>query len=154
LEKLFKGRHFERDIIVLCMRWQLSYKLSSRDLVEIMAERGLAVSHTTIMRWVQRFVPAFKQRWNHYARMTGCSWRDARQLCARLCRSCRRNLPGHKSKKLIFSRKTNVARESANDTASGPCGAKITRICRQIWPSGLNWRTRLSHLYTMIDDGA
>jgi transposase-like protein len=37
----------------------------------MMAERGLAVSHTTIMRWVQRFVPTFEKRWNRYACMTG-----------------------------------------------------------------------------------
>jgi hypothetical protein len=70
LEKLFKGRHFERDIIVVCVRWYLRYKLSFRDLVEMMEERGPALSHTTIMRWVQRFVPAFEKRWNRYARMT------------------------------------------------------------------------------------
>jgi transposase-like protein len=75
LEELFKGRHFERDIIVLCVRWYLRYKLSYRDLVEMMAERGLVVAHTTIMRWVQRFVPAFEKRWNRYACMTGRSWR-------------------------------------------------------------------------------
>jgi len=75
LEKLFKGRHFERDIIVLCIRWYLRYKLSYRDLVEMKAERGVTVSHTTIMRWVQRFVPTFEKRWNRYARMIGRSWR-------------------------------------------------------------------------------
>jgi transposase-like protein len=75
LEKLFKGRHFEQEIIVLCVRWYLRYKLSYRDLVEMMAERGLAVSHTTIMRWVQRFVPVFEKCWNRYARMSGRSWR-------------------------------------------------------------------------------
>jgi len=48
LEKLFKGRHFERDIFVLCIRWYLRCKLGYRDLVEMMAERGLAVGHTTI----------------------------------------------------------------------------------------------------------
>ena len=47
--ELFKGRHFELDIIVLCVRWYLRYKLSYRDLAEMMAERGLEVSHTTIM---------------------------------------------------------------------------------------------------------
>src|SRR2546426_12535751 len=30
---LFKGRHFDREIIVLCVRWYLSFKLSARDLV-------------------------------------------------------------------------------------------------------------------------
>ena len=61
LEELFKGRHFEREIIVLCVRWYLRFKLSFRDLVEMMADRGLAVAHTTIMRWVQRFVPEFER---------------------------------------------------------------------------------------------
>jgi transposase-like protein len=74
-EELFKGRHFERDIIILCVRWYLRYKLSYRDLVEMMAERGLAVAHTTILRWVQRFVPECEKRWNCYARPTGRSWR-------------------------------------------------------------------------------
>jgi transposase-like protein len=75
LEELFKGRHFEREFIVLCVRWYLRYKLSYRDLVEMMAERGLDVAHTTILRWVQRFVPEFEKRWNRYACKTGRSWR-------------------------------------------------------------------------------
>jgi enoyl-CoA hydratase/carnithine racemase len=32
-------------------------------MVEMMAERGLALAHTTIMRWVRRFVPEFEKRW-------------------------------------------------------------------------------------------
>ena len=40
-----------------------------------MAERGVRVSHTTILRWVQRFVPAFEKRWTCYARPVGTSWR-------------------------------------------------------------------------------
>ena len=75
MEELFKGRHFEREIIILCVRWYLRYKLSYRDLVEMMAERGLPITHTTIMRWVQRYVPEFEKRWNRYARMAGQSWR-------------------------------------------------------------------------------
>jgi transposase-like protein len=53
---LFKGRHFDQQVIILCVRWYLSYKLSSRDLVNIMGERGIELSHTTILRWVQRYV--------------------------------------------------------------------------------------------------
>ena len=40
IDDLFKGRHFDREIIILCVRWYLRYKLSFRDLVEMMAERG------------------------------------------------------------------------------------------------------------------
>ena len=45
VEWLFSGRHFDREIIVLCVRWYLRYKLSLRDLVEMMGERGASLSH-------------------------------------------------------------------------------------------------------------
>ena len=48
LDELFERRHFDREIIVLCVRWYLRFKLSFRDLVEMMAERGLSMAHTTI----------------------------------------------------------------------------------------------------------
>ena len=38
---LFKGRHFEARMIVLCVRWYLRFGLSFRDLEEMMAERSL-----------------------------------------------------------------------------------------------------------------
>ena len=72
---LFKGRHFDREIIVLCVRWYVTYKVSSRDLVQMMAERGIGVTHTTILRWVQRFVPEFEKHWSQYSRPVGRSWR-------------------------------------------------------------------------------
>jgi len=74
-QELFKGRHFDREIIVLCVRWYLTFKLSSRDLVQMMAERGITLTHTTILRWVQRYVPEFEKRWSRYARPVGDSWR-------------------------------------------------------------------------------
>src|SRR3981081_4049328 len=74
-EALFKGRQFDQEIIVLCVRWYLRYKLSTRDLVETMAERGVVLVHTTILRWVQRYVPEFEKRWSQYARPVGGSRR-------------------------------------------------------------------------------
>ena len=53
--EIFKWRHFIPEIILLCVRWYLSYRLSYRDLVEMMAERGLKIAHTTILRWVFKF---------------------------------------------------------------------------------------------------
>ena len=75
LDELFEGRHFDREIIVLCVRWYLRFKLSFRDLVEMMTERGLLMAHTTIMRWVHHYVPEFERRWNRFARSVGPSWR-------------------------------------------------------------------------------
>ena len=45
-----RGRHFDQEIVVLCVRWYLSFKLSYRDLVAMMAERGIDLAHTTILR--------------------------------------------------------------------------------------------------------
>ena len=68
-------RQFDTEIIVLCVRWYITYRLSYRDLVAMMAERGVIISHTTIMRWVIRYVPEFEKRWNRFARSIGSSWR-------------------------------------------------------------------------------
>ena len=75
IKDLFARRHFDREVIILCVRWYLCYKLSFRDSVEMMAERGLHLSHTTIMRWVQRYAPEFEKRWTRFARKVGRSWR-------------------------------------------------------------------------------
>ena len=45
---LFKGRHFEPEIIILCVRHYLGFALSYRNLEELMAERNLSVDHVTI----------------------------------------------------------------------------------------------------------
>jgi transposase-like protein len=66
---------FDQEIIILRVRWYLAFKLSSRDLVQMMAERGILLAHTTILRWVQRYVPDFEKRWQAYARPVGDSWR-------------------------------------------------------------------------------
>ena len=75
LDALFKYRHFDRQIIILCVRWYVSYKLSYRDLVEMMADRGVELTHTTVLHWVQRFMPESEKRWMRFARPVGKSWR-------------------------------------------------------------------------------
>jgi transposase-like protein len=75
VEELFKGRHFDRGVLILRVRWYLRFKPSLRDLVEMMAERGLSIAHTTIMRWVQRCAPEFEKRRRRFARAVGRSWR-------------------------------------------------------------------------------
>ena len=75
VEALFKGRHFDGQIIILCVSWYTSFKLSLRDLVIMMADRGITLAHTTILRWVQRYLPEFERRWSRYGRPVGGSWR-------------------------------------------------------------------------------
>ena len=74
-DHLFKRHRFDRLVMLLCVRWYVSYKLSYRDLVEMMAERGLNLAHTTIMRWVLKLLPTLEKRFRKYARPVGRSWR-------------------------------------------------------------------------------
>ena len=39
------------------------------------AERGIDLAHTTLMRWVQHYVPKFAKHWQRYARPVERSWR-------------------------------------------------------------------------------
>jgi transposase-like protein len=71
----FKWRHFEAEIILVCVRWYLRYALSYRNLEELMGERGLSVDHTTIYRWVQRYAPELEKRCRPHLRRTTDSWR-------------------------------------------------------------------------------
>ena len=72
---LFRGRHFQDVMIILCVRWYLRYSLSYRDLEEMMMERGLSVDHVTIWRWVQRYAPILNQRLGRERRHPNRSWR-------------------------------------------------------------------------------
>jgi IS6 family transposase len=71
----FKWRHFEGQIILLCVRWYRRYCLSYRDLEKMMAERGLGVDHTTIYRWVQQYAPELEKRCKPHLKCTNDSWR-------------------------------------------------------------------------------
>ena len=74
-DPIYRGRRFSAETIETCVRWYITYRLSYRDLVAMMAEQGIVVSHTTIMRWVLRYVPEYERRWSRYARAPGSSWR-------------------------------------------------------------------------------
>lgn len=72
----FRWRHFEKPIILLVVRWYLSYPLSYRDLEEMMLERGIQVDHSTINRWVIHYAPLLEEEFRKkFKRQTGISWR-------------------------------------------------------------------------------
>ena len=71
----FKWRHYEDEIILLCVRWYCRFQLSYRDLEEIMQERGLTVDHSTIFRWVQRYAPEINKRIRPHLKLSGTSYR-------------------------------------------------------------------------------
>lgn len=74
-DAIYRRRRFSAEIIELCVRWYVTYRLSYRDLAEMMADRGVLVTHTTIMRWVFRYVPEYERRWARFATPVGTSWR-------------------------------------------------------------------------------
>ncbi|MDF2966064.1 MAG: transposase, partial [Rickettsiaceae bacterium] len=59
-------RHYEGEIILLCVRWYLRYRLSYRNLAEMMNERGLHIAPSTIYRWVQHFAPQLQRKVSYF----------------------------------------------------------------------------------------
>ena len=71
----FKGSHFERDVILWGVRWYVAYPISYRQLEEMMDERGVEVDHSTLNRWVLKYVPLLETRLCARKRSVGSSWR-------------------------------------------------------------------------------
>ena len=71
----FKWRHYQPEIIMLCVRWYLRFSLSYRDLEEMMVERGLHIDHTTSYRWVQHYAPQLEKRVRAELKQTNDSWK-------------------------------------------------------------------------------
>jgi transposase-like protein len=71
---LFRKRKFEPEVIVTCVRGYLRFGLSLRDLEELMAERGLAVDHTSIWRWVQAYAPEVYRRLRGEIKRKSSTW--------------------------------------------------------------------------------
>src|SRR3954467_10065631 len=57
----FKGRHFGATLILQAVSWYLRYLLSYRDIEELFRERGLAVDHATLNRWVLGYAPLIER---------------------------------------------------------------------------------------------
>jgi len=71
----FKGSHFEKAIILWGVRWYVAYPISYRQLEEMMGERGVAVDHSTLNRWVIRYVPEVEKQFRRRQHPVGRSWR-------------------------------------------------------------------------------
>ena len=70
----FKWKHYEGEIILLNVKWYLKYALSYRNLEEMMAERGVEVDHTSIVRRVHHS-PEMEKKIRKHLRPTNNSWR-------------------------------------------------------------------------------
>jgi putative transposase len=71
----FKGSHFEREVILWGVRWYVAYPISYRQLEEMMQERGVEVDHSTLNRWVLKYVPLLDKQFRACKRLVGSSWR-------------------------------------------------------------------------------
>ena len=55
MEISFKWKHFQKEMILMAVRWYVAYALSYRNIEELMAERGSAVDHSTLNHWVIQY---------------------------------------------------------------------------------------------------
>jgi putative transposase len=72
---LFNNLQFPTDIVLLSVLWRLRYKLSFRDVAELLLQRGFEVSHETIRAWEFRFAPMVSENLRTRRRSkAGVSW--------------------------------------------------------------------------------
>ena len=71
----FKGAHFPQEIILTGVRWYVAYPLSYRHVEELMEERGVAVDHATVQRWVVKYSPRLEEAFHRRKRPVWISWR-------------------------------------------------------------------------------
>ncbi|WP_024904320.1 IS6 family transposase [Robbsia andropogonis] len=56
---IYRGHRFPPAIIGLAVRWYFRFLLSSRDMDELLLERGVIVSYESIRRWCDKFGARF-----------------------------------------------------------------------------------------------
>jgi transposase, IS6 family len=71
----FKWRQFAGEVILWAVWWYCRYGISYRELEEMLGKRGVAVDHTTLYRWVQRYAPELDKRSAWYRSRLSFSWR-------------------------------------------------------------------------------
>jgi transposase-like protein len=70
----FSGYRWPAEVILMAVRWYLAYPLSSRQVLELLAERGIDVSHRTVLNWVQAFGPQIAAQVRRSRRPVGKRW--------------------------------------------------------------------------------
>ncbi len=57
------------------IRWKLAYPLSYRDIEEMMSERGVAVDHSSVQKWVVKYSLQLEQSFRKRKQVVCSSWR-------------------------------------------------------------------------------
>jgi IS6 family transposase len=163
----FAGSRFPSEVIVLAVRWYLRYGLSYRDLEELLAERGTAVDHVTLYRWVQRFTPimtAAAGPWRHavdsrwfvdetYVKVTG-RWRyvyravDEHGQVIEVFVSKRRDVT---AAELFFA--TAIRSHGAPTEVTTDRSAALARAITELLPASLHQTTRYANNRVEADHG-
>ncbi|WP_427814981.1 IS6 family transposase (plasmid) [Enterococcus sp. 22-H-5-01] len=71
----FKGKQFEKYIIMVAVGYYLRYNLSYRDVSKILNERGINGCHTTVYRWAQEYSKVIYCIWKKRNKSVDDSWR-------------------------------------------------------------------------------
>jgi transposase-like protein len=53
----FTFLEYPTDVVLLVVLWRLRYKLSPRDLAEMVLDRGLVCTYEAVREWERRFAP-------------------------------------------------------------------------------------------------
>src|SRR5688572_22351723 len=77
----FSRRRFPDEVIGLAVRWYVRFRLSYADVVELLAERGIAVTRSTVYRWVQRLLPSLQVAARRHRQPVGRKWRADETYC-------------------------------------------------------------------------
>ena len=71
----FNDLQYPTDVVLLAVLWRLRYKLSFRDVAELLLDRGFQVTHETVRAWEFRFAPFLAEQLRAKRRgSTGVSW--------------------------------------------------------------------------------
>jgi putative transposase len=73
MARVLKRLHHPLKVILTCVRWYAAYPLRLRHLEEMMAERGIAVDHSTVHRWAIKLLPGLEKVFRRCKRATGKS---------------------------------------------------------------------------------
>jgi len=71
----FKGAHVPQEIILMGVRWDVAYPLSTRHVKDLRLERGVHMDHATINRWVVTYSPQLEEAFHRRTRPVWLSWR-------------------------------------------------------------------------------
>ncbi|MGF6298087.1 hypothetical protein OKW42_001417 [Paraburkholderia sp. WC7.3d] len=89
--KVLKRLHYPLEIMLVCVRWYVAYPLSLRNLEEMMAERGIAVDHSTVHRWAIKLLPVLEKAFRRCKRPVGKSWRMDESVSRTQAKACVRD---------------------------------------------------------------